>query len=39
MAYIDSGLTGVGQELAVDLGSKHVQAKVVELPFYRRKNS
>ncbi len=37
MAYVDAGLVEEGRLLAVDLGGKQAEAKIVRLPFYKRK--
>jgi len=39
MAYLDPTYATVGRELEVDIRGTHVPARVVELPFYRRKKS
>lgn len=36
MAYVSSDYHAVGTELEVELGGKHVAARVVKLPFYKR---
>ena len=38
MAYVESPLAEPGQALAVDLNGKRIDARVVELPFYKRVN-
>ncbi len=37
MAYVDADLTEPGRELVVDLGGRQAEARVVKLPFYKRK--
>ena len=36
MAYVDANHAGVGTQVAVDLKSATVAAKIVKLPFYKR---
>jgi aminomethyltransferase len=36
MAYVDSSLANVGQDLSIDLKGTMIPAKVVKLPFYKR---
>lgn len=39
MAYVSSGITAEGAELAVEVGGKRIAARTVKLPFYKRPKS
>jgi aminomethyltransferase len=39
MAYIDASLVDNGRPLTVDLGGKQANAKIVSLPFYKRRTA
>jgi aminomethyltransferase len=37
MALIEKGLTSIGSKVEIDIRGKHVEAEVVQIPFYKRK--